>query len=589
MKRNPALLIYCFLILLSISTKAQQSPLWTRNLTALPDTADLFPVKTLLDANADILVLCNYTDYRIPQAPVNKIFLSKYNPDGILLWNMYFDNGGTTPALAYDMALDDMGNCYIAGAFSNVPTLKPLLLKVDQSGTEVWYKDSSASFNSGSNLQVLYQSGMLYLRHEYGIALFDTSGTEQWSLPVSGSCMTTDRAGRMLVVAYTSGPNTIFRYDLNGTPDLSAPTTYAERIACDSENNIYVFAQQPAYELMKYDSNGVFLWAEYDFPLNLSFGDIGFEMLVDLYDDVILIGLSDTMYKFRKDGLQRWKKSMDGLDSYRLDAEIVFSNFIAVAGTIQTPQGSDVKIAIYDMFGNRNWQGIYNSNTQQEYAVSLTVAVSGIYLLEDSISNAGLLKFESPVFSLPVDYSFVCVDSVWYEPGFPNLINVRVFNGNFAHMNYPSVQIISPAGDTIGNPDNIVNFFAHLGNYLQEYQDSISQSGINDFSDYTFLMNELFGDTGAVIDWCSATGMDENNFTRNFIYPNPAANSIFFANVRNEFVVEIFSTDGRLVLTETIKEGEGQMLDISAIRGGLYIVRMREGTGTSFRRLIKVN
>src|SRR6185295_9516294 len=93
---------------------------------------------------------------------------------------------------------------------------------------------------------------------------------------------------------------------------------------------------------------------------------------------------------------------------------------------------------------------------------------------------------------------------VWYDPVNPGLINVSVFNGNVSHLNYPSVQIVSPGGDTISNVNNFVNFFAHPGNMYQTYTDTIIVPGITDFTGYTFLMNELFGDTTAVIDWCLA-------------------------------------------------------------------------------------
>jgi hypothetical protein len=419
--------------------------------------------------------------------------------------------------------------------------------------------------------------------------MLDTNGVEVWSVPLSAACMTVDSYGRMLVAANMAGPVSVFRYGLNGSPDLSFPTISAERIAVDSDNNIYVFSQLAQYELMKYDSNGTFLWSYNDLPANTGFGDIDFKLLLDLYDDVLLVGLADTMLKIGKDGHLSWRRAMEGLDSYLLDAKIIYSNFLAVAGTVQTPQGSDAMLAIYDFYGNRNWFGIHNSNNVQEFAVSFAADVSGIYLLEDSMSNTGLIKFESPVFNLPVDYNFVCVDSVWYEPGFPHLINVRVFNGNFAHMNYPSVQIVSPAGDTIGNPTNFVNFFAHLGNDLQVYQDSITQSGIPDFSDYTFLINELFGDTTAVIEWCSTTGLNDIDCIEIILYPNPASSSISVYSPFNDLNLGIWSVDGKLCLERSLSAGIISAVDISSLQTGIYFARFTKDENVFIKRLVKLN
>src|SRR5574339_671482 len=92
---------------------------------------------------------------------------------------------------------------------------------------------------------------------------------------------------------------------------------------------------------------------------------------------------------------------------------------------------------------------------------------------------AGLLAVQNA--SAQVNYSLVCVDSVWYSSN-PLFINVRIYNGDTLHMNYPSVQIVSPANDTIGNPSNFVNYFAQLGNTYQTYTDTMTQPGIPDFS-----------------------------------------------------------------------------------------------------------
>ncbi len=42
-------------------------------------------------------------------------------------------------------------------------------------------------------------------------------------------------------------------------------------------------------------------------------------------------------------------------------------------------------------------------------------------------------------------------------------INVTVYNGDTTHINYPTIQVINDAGDTIGNPDAQFDLFGQMG------------------------------------------------------------------------------------------------------------------------------
>src|SRR6185436_9803731 len=191
----------------------------------------------------------------------------------------------------------------------------------------------------------------------------------------------------------------------------------------------------------------------------------------------------------------------------------------------------NIRVAAFDLNGNENWRGHYSANSGlQEFAAGLTIDNSGIYVVENDQQYTKVLKFDSPFFSSTLDYSLVCVDSVWYD-SIPGLIHVRVFNGNLSHLNYPSVQIVAPNLDTISNPGNIVSFFAHLGNYYLEYIDTITVQGITSFANYTFLISEGLTDTTAVIHFCEPVGIEEHGVIAFNIYPNPATNSVNISNL----------------------------------------------------------
>jgi hypothetical protein len=589
--KNQIIFFTVFLLFTGLScAQVLQSPSWTRSLNTLPDPAQLAPVKTLVDAGGNVLVLSTYFNHS-GGSTINKIYLNKFDLNGNPLWNLVYDNNGFGQPRAFDFALDNSDNIYIAAALMDVPHYRPLLIKVSSMGLIQWQRDSTTSFNTGISQQIIFNDDLLYLRDESGIAVFNLNGTEQWSFPVPSAIIAVDHSGRMLASAFDSIQQKLFCYQSNGILDTSFAIINAERIAVDNQNNIYLLAQWPGYEVAKYDSNYAFQWSKNTFPPNLSFGDIGFELLTDYNNDVILVGIVDTMYKFKPDGTSVWKKTMNGLDSYLTDAKIVYTNFLAIAGTVTNSQGYDVKVALFDLNGHVSWHGMYNSNIQQEFSVSLAINNTGIYLLEDSIGNSTIIKFDSPLFTMPVDYSLVCVDSVWYEPGNPSLINVRVFNGNISHLNYPSVRIIAAPGDTIGNPSNIVNFFAHLGNDFQVYQETVTLAGITDFRLYEFLISEGFGDTTAVIGWCTTTDIEKYNRETLVLYPNPVINKLHLSSIRNSgtLELEVYSEAGKLCMFKSISSSEWNSLDVSRLPEGFYILRVKMENDFQNFRFIKMD
>lgn len=422
--------------------------------------------------------------------------------------------------------------------------------------------------------------------------MFDTNGTEQWSHAVTADRMTVDNAGRMIVSGYFSGSINLHGYDAAGNLNFSDSTIYAKKMASDYDDSFYLLTDygSAGYELVKFDSSGIFQWSSSAFPVPPpSFGDIGLEVLVDYNNDVIVVGVNDTIVKLSPSGNVIWTKPMNGLDTYLLSAEITFSNLIAVAGSIADSSGNgyDIQVSLLDLSGNQNWQGYYNGNAAgQEFSVDMTIDNSGIYVIENNDNNTTLVKFAAPFLS-PVDYSLVCVDSVWYDTIFPNFINVRVFNGNPSHLNYPSVQIVSPANDTIGNPQNMGSFFAHLGNTYQTYNDTITQTGITDFSSYTFLIS-VSGDTTVVITWCGPVAVPELTENEMRIFPNPVHDVLFIVSPQGKnFSAEIYNVLGEKVYERKLSAEQFQAVDVSALTNGIYFLRLETEKGIATAKFVK--
>ncbi len=581
-----ALILLIVLALNTNKSSAQNVPTWTHDMNNLPDTANLFPVRTLNDASNNIYVLSNFQ--KAVSAGVNdyKVYLRKYNEFGVVLWTVIYDNNGNGKPKGYDLAIDNSGNCYVAGAFMATQNMKPLLLKVSSSGNVLWLRDSTSSFNSASFDQVIFKNNKLFLKSIHGIARFNLNGTEEWVTPLPAGRMVVDNAGQVITTTYFGNPTNIVRLDANGVINFSAVSINADRLATDSENSFYLLSSYPQYELVKFDSAGIFQWSNNNFPVAPPFGDIGFEVLTDFNNDVIAVGLSGYMYKFTSSGTQLWSQPIFDLDNYLIAAKISYNNFIAIAGTSNGFAGYDMKVALFNLNGDESWSGYYNSNNTQEFTVDFTIDNSGVYVIEDSISNTLLAKFESPFLANAIDYSLICVSEVEYDTLHPELIHITVYNGNLSHLNYPSVQLISPTGDTISNIYNLVNFFAHISNQYQTYTDTITVAGITDFSNYSFLISEGFGDTTVSIGWCPVTGIKENAVSDFSLYPNPANAIINIQNregLEKDCQVEIFNMLGSRVLQQEIVFSSNYAIDVSNFTDGVYLLRL--STQNSVRQL----
>ncbi len=548
---------------------AQDFPTWTRDINAFPDSTSVFPVRVAHDGKNQILVLSTF--HKNCGTPENKIYLKKYNETGGLIWTLVYDNNGTGQPRGFDMAVDQNGYSYITGGFMSGRS-KPLLLKISPGGKVEWMRDSCQSFNTGYFDQVILKDGRLNLGGA-GIASFDTSGNEVWSENLPSNRIAVDNKGQVIVSGGDTSGNLLFRFNKNGVRNFMDKRMLGKRIVTDPFNNIYVLADLPEYFLVKYDSSGILQWSTKFSPPPPVFGDIGLEVMVDYRNDVIIAGLGDSLYKYTPTGKLLWVRSMLGMDVYRLASAITFGNHIAIAGSAYNGTDYYLKTATFNLNGILNWYGTYNSSANlQEFTVDFTIDNSGVYVVENNNQNGTLVKFNS-FFSREVDYGLVCVDSVWYDPVRPSYINVRLFNGNTGHLNYPSVQILAPNGDTISNHRNNVNFFAHMGNYYQTYNDSISRRGINDFSSYTFLVSEGFSDTTVKIQWCNSVGirniLSSTGVFR--IYPNPFYESFridLHAAITQKVFFKLYDLMGRTLLQTEL--APSQIVHRGNLPNGIY-------------------
>lgn len=594
MKKNSPLFFLIFVLAICFQQKesnAQATPEWTRTINAFPDSFPVYPVRILHDMNSNYYVLSTYQHSITVTNSIVKIVLTQYDYTGNENWRLVYDHNGSGEPRGFDMTLDNAGNCYIAGAFMGTINMEPILLKVTSSGSVAWQHTGTTAFNTGHFTKIIYKNNKLFLNCSSGVAVFDTAGNEVWSVALSTFDMAVDDSSRVIVSAFSSGSQTLFRYNANGSLDFSDSTIYGSRVICDAPGNIYILGQENGYSFVKYDNNGQFVWSRDHLATPQPFLDAGLEIIMDYTGDIYLIGLQDSIFKFSPNGNIIWAKSMNGLDGSKLSAQILSSNSLVVTGSLNGFAGYDLVVSAFDLNGQVNWLGYYSGNTGgREFSQDISVDGTGIYVIEDNDNYTTLVKFKNPTMDTVVDYNLICVDSVWYDPIDPNLIHVSIFNGGQTQINYPSIQIVSPLGDTIGNPNNYVNFFAQLGNTYQEYVDTIVEAGITDFSNYTFLLSELFGATTNQISWCISTSVPELNSSDFALYPNPVGSMLhihFKTNADSEMRISIYSMTGALVFREKHNSKNELTLDLNSLSNGIYNLVCENSTGISAKKFMK--
>ncbi|HHH53943.1 MAG TPA: T9SS type A sorting domain-containing protein [Bacteroidetes bacterium] len=88
-----------------------------------------------------------------------------------------------------------------------------------------------------------------------------------------------------------------------------------------------------------------------------------------------------------------------------------------------------------------------------------------------------------------------------------------------------------------------------------------------------------------VFSFC--TEADNNEITKQIIYPNPANNelNINLGNVTESMIVEIYNTDGKKVIYKKISTSRGK-IDISDVQSGVYFVNILKDNGEAITKKV---
>jgi len=271
-------------------------PAWTRHYSGVTQSQNNAAADSYLDTLTGNLYVVGSGE--LPTNPGGTdLLVAKYRPDGTLAWvNGFSGNDSSPDDMAQTVAVDSVGNVYIAGMADNAPQLDDAAwAKYDSNGAELWHRTSTWSGNDAAfgiavgNAGDVYicgsDSGYGYLTG-YMVARIDPSdGDTLWkrSYVLDTNAFSRRNAGRDLHPDY---------FD-----DYSSWDNIAVSVAASPDGGVVTTghglseARDFEWWTMKFDAAGDTMWTRtYHNPTTTDDDDVAFDVAAANSGDVYAVG-----------------------------------------------------------------------------------------------------------------------------------------------------------------------------------------------------------------------------------------------------------------------------------------------------------
>jgi uncharacterized delta-60 repeat protein len=332
----------------------------------------------------------------------------KYSSSGVQLWARQYNGPDNSVDIAYALAVDPVGNVYVAGGSDGQGSFGDFLtIKYDSGGVEQWIDryNGPANDHDEATAIVLDASGNVHVTgrsrsigtqrasDDYLTIKSSPSGIRQWVARYDGpgheydqaAAVAVDASGNVLVTGRSEAPKgdvdyATIKYSSSGVEQWVArydgPGNSYESVtalAIDPSGNVYLTGTSGSwsyndYCTVKYSSEGVLQWAAryngtadlYDYPTAIT---------VDHSGNVYVTGESDgpntrrdyATIKYNSAGVQQWVARYNAPGNLPDRSEAIevdrFGNVYVSGTAFHTSSGVDASITTikYDAEGREQW------------------------------------------------------------------------------------------------------------------------------------------------------------------------------------------------------------------------------------------
>ena len=387
-----------------------------------------YHASTVLDASGDVFSVANKRD----NGSQANIHMNKLNGQGTVTWQNTISNLlniSTTQNFGTDIKRDQQGNTYICGAYFNGSNYDLIVVKYNDSGTELWRRvyNGTGNLDDASSNMVLDASGNVYVTGaSYGVnSLTDiitlkingSNGTIAWTarydfsnkyeggsqvrldnqgyVYVGGSSAQNNLNADFVVLKYNPSTGAQMQVKRHNTPQNGFDLAVGMEI--DQNNNIYLYGSanynvNRDIKLVSYDASLNINWVKYYDGSGLE--DEAGGVAIDNAGDVIVTGhtkSSQGEIKMLTAKYSRTNGNLIWMKQQEITSELTASKGkkvktddngnVIVVGDAMINGVSHVKIISYDAAGNKRWEHTKKNTTlSDQQALDLIVKGNDIFL-----------------------------------------------------------------------------------------------------------------------------------------------------------------------------------------------------------------
>ena len=489
-----------------------------------------------------------------PGAPVftmvagadDHVFVSKFDPMGSFQWALAM--GGTSDAVANEIALDPLNNIYVTGYYSGTVDFDP----------------GAATFN-------LSADGA----RDVFVTKLDNSGNFLWAKTMGGAGNDHGTG-----IAFDSAANVYLTGNFRGSNADFNPGVLIHNLNAQGENDIFV---------LKLDSAGEYQWAR---EMGGTSFDLGSSITLDSNGDVYVTGYFRDTVDFDP-GAGVFELGSAGDDDIFVQKMDTAGDFIW-AKKIGGISGDQSRAITHDDYGSIYMSGLFRNT------VDFDPDTSVFDLINVSSPNVFVLKLSDASFNVLTDtacgsyslngimYSssgtYIQVDT--NSSGLDSLITL-----NLTVNSHPTVSLspfmpnmVCESEDTMALPTGFPLGGSYVGSGVSGSVFDPGLAGIGThLITYSYIDSNLCesSDTASIaVEICTGVRSAVHD-SKIMVYPNPTQGHLFLkksSTISDEIEIRMIDIASRTVFQQTFS-GANQVLeiDLSEYRSGIYFLLFMEG------------